>query len=740
MAISKIYVRENFEQGPDIKIETAYLLEGDIDIAKLIPVFINPKHQKGRTESMLSPNDGPIFEVRYKKSVVDPELNSLFAAARSLGEQGLEWGRVARRYQFIKMSPKKALSILKERFFNPIVQEIADDNEKIETLKPIGAPAAVKKVSLMGLSDNELMEMSDEKFWNAPLAQLKAARDYEARRGRHFTDAELEIIFTSWSDHCYHTTWKGLGLLDKLKEATKKINHPRVISAFHDNAGGFDFDGETVVIVKGETHNHPASIAPYGGIATKHGGVIRDVIGFGKGGYPIGGTTIMGVGLKETTPENCISPERVLRESIEATADYLNPMGIPMLLVEYRQHPGYVKCFALGHSIGIIPKKYALKDEPKPGDAALLIGGKTGRDGIHGATASSGITTTDEKSAGSLVATVQIGDPITERKFMEAIPRLRDEDCVRTLTDLGAGGIAGAAGEMGAKTGIRVNLDKVPLKDASLTAWEILLSESQERMLLAVPREKLGKAKRILKMYAVEFSEIGKFTADNKLTAFWRKKKVADIEMNFLWGAGPIENLAVSAPSSPEAMPAHIDPDGTSRSLRSIEAEALITFDKTVQGRTVIEPLESGQVTRISVISPTRSERGLATAISFNPEWSVLSPRKYARNVFYDAVRRVMGAGADGRNIFLCSNFYTPKPTPKWNWYLREMVHELAELTEEYGMPVITGKDSSSGTFVTDTNERIDVPPTFALMAIGIIENIKHYKWRYGIIYKGEDE
>src|SRR5207247_4522654 len=175
-----------------------------------------------------------------------------------------------------------------------------------------------------------------------------------------------------------------------------------------------------------------------------------------------------------------------------------------------RIHPGYAKCLALGHSVGLIPKRYALKDDCRPGDVALLVGGETGRDGIHGATASSTGMTGETLKKES--AAVQIGHPITERRLASAIPALRDAGCIRSITDLGAGGLSCAAGEMGAGTGVRLNLDAVPLKDQSLTAWEILLSESQERMLMAVAPEKLSEAQAILDRYDVAHSVVGRFT------------------------------------------------------------------------------------------------------------------------------------------------------------------------------------------------------------------------------------
>jgi len=355
---------------------------------------------------------------------------------------------------------------------------------------------------------------------------------------------------------------------------------------------------------------------------------------------------------------------------------------------------------------------------------------------------------------------------------MEAIPHLRDENCIRSLTDLGAMGIGGACGEMGEKTGVRINLNKVPLKDASLTAWEILVSESQERMLLVIPPEKLRKAKRILRIYGVEYAAIGKFTHSTssgqakKFEAFWRSKKVVDIDMNFLWGACPIEDLPVQKPEdlwglTPQWHGVGLNPTNTTSPIRHIrpmgfidlkhlaketlgsynvssKREALTRFDKTVQGRTVIEPLggKDGKMpTHISVVVPTRSQRGIITTVSYNPQWAHLDPQIYVRMIFHEAVSRAVLGGADPSNIFLCSNFYTPKPTPGINWHLREMVKEtLAPLTEEFGMPIITGKDSSSGTYITESGEpfdstqgkRIDVPPTFVLGTVGIVPNVRN--------------
>ena len=278
--------------------------------------------------------------------------------------------------------------------------------------------------------------------------------------------------------------------------------------------------------------------------------MIRDTLGFGKGAYPIGGTTVMGT-MDPRLPENdvpagALHPELIVSESIRATAYYMNPMGIPMMHPIYRCHPGYAKCFALGHSLGLLPKKYVHKDQPQPGDIAVLFGGATGRDGVHGATASSAAMTGETLEKES--AAVQIGHPITERRFTTAIPILRDRECIRTITDLGAGGISCAVGEMGADTGIEIDLDAVPLKDQSLTAWEILLSESQERMLMAVPPEKLEEAQAILRRFEVASCVLGRFTDTGRLQAKWHGEMVVDLNMAFLWRACPIDPTPTAPP------------------------------------------------------------------------------------------------------------------------------------------------------------------------------------------------
>jgi phosphoribosylformylglycinamidine synthase subunit PurSL len=733
--------RHGHSRLKNLTIERVFWLEGAVDVQKLLTLFVSPLFQTYSEASQLEAAHGPIVEIAYRPAVTDPETPSILEGARALGEDGLEFARLSKRYQFSGLDADEARKIASRFLYNRVVERVREPEESFVTLRPTGEPDPVTAVSLRGLNDAQLERLSKERSWYAPLSQMKVIQAHEEKMGRPYTDAEIEILAQSWSDHCYHTTWKSLGLLKLLSKTTERINHPLVVSAFTDNAGGMEFYEDWVVTLKGETHNFPSSIAPFGGVATKHGGVIRDTLGFGKGAYPIGGTTIMGTMdpriPDDQVPAGALHPQLIFSESVRATGYYCNPMGIPMMHAIYRCHPGYAKCLALGHSLGLIPKKYARKDAPVPGDIALLIGGETGRDGIHGATASS--TGMSGETLEKESAAVQIGHPITERRFATAIPALRDAGCIRTITDLGAGGISCAAGEMGAETGVVLDLDAVPLKDKSLTAWEILLSESQERMLIAVPGETLDAVKEILARYEVHCAEIGRFTDSHRLEATWRGRKVSDIEMDFLWGACPIDALETAEPQRnlrPLEIPEPKMAEDWSQAVHGVlghfhcadQSPAGVRFDSTVQGRTAVGARggrNHRMPTDIYVSAPLHGKPyGIITTVALNPFYGEISPAAMARLMMIEAITKAVVAGADYREMILCDNFYTPRVRPDVAWDLKAMVAEIAEFSEKIGVPFISGKDSSSGTF-ENQGRRIDVPPTLCVTTMGRVPDVK---------------
>jgi phosphoribosylformylglycinamidine synthase len=370
---------------------------------------------------------------------------------------------------------------------------------------------------------------------------------------------------------------------------------------------------------KGETHISPTfGGSAYGGIMTKHGGVIRDVIFTGQGAYPIAGTTIMATCDPrmpwEKVPPGAFHPRTVLTEAIRGTHDYTNPMGIPMTWSKYLIHPNNWKGFVLGHSIGIMPENRAKKGQPIPGDFVVLIGGLTGIDGIHGATVSSSSMTSETATRDA--AHVQIGMPIEERKIMEAIPVLRDSDCIRACTDCGAAGLSSAVGEMGSACGVWANLAWVPLKCTGMKPWEIWLSESQERGVLAIPPEKLEIALAILESYGVPAAVIGVFTDTDRCQVVFDEKMdsrtwsitkttpisglvAVDLPYSFLTAGCPLPKVKIVAVQK-EPEPRSVQAPTNERGWINLVQEALghynicdqspaaYQFDGTVQGTTVL--------------------------------------------------------------------------------------------------------------------------------------------------------
>jgi len=753
---------ESFTGIENITIETVYRLEGVTpDQARtLAPLFHNPAAENMGFSSMLGAGSGPVIEIGYQRAVTDPELPSVIRGASALGVDDLQWVRISHRYQFTGISGETAQQIAARFLYNPQVQVIIPPGYEWDTLKPQGEPGPVESISLLNHTDEELARLSEERRLFLTQVQLAALKDMEKQIGRPLTDAELEMFAQTWSDHCFHTTWKSLGLLEKLFTTTKKIDHPQVLSVFEDNAGAFEFYDGWALTVKGETHNSPSAVSPYGGIMTKHGGVIRDTLGCGQGAKPIGGTTVMGLGdpfMKwDNVPKGALHPRTILLESIRGTADYNNPMGIPMMFPVYKFHKGYTgKCLALGHSIGLVPADRAQKGHPHTGDRAILIGGLTGRDGLHGATVSSGSMNSDTAVVDA--AHVQIGHPIEERKFMEAIPVLRDSDCLRAITDLGAGGLSSAVGEMGADTGVWVNLAWVPLKTEGMHPWEIWISESQERMLLCVPPEKVDEALEILDRYEVPATVIGVFTDTDKCQVVFDDtlaqgtadlpaaggvtgQRVVDLDFTMLRRGCPLPEIPV-AESPGRADPCSIDAAADSRQLRQRimnllshpdicdQSAAGTQFDSTVQGTTVMGPysgIDGRMPNDVWVSAPLRGKSfGTVAALGFTPAYGLVDAGLAAKLMIIEPVTRLALAGVSVSDIVLCDNFYTPKVTEAGvGRALTDMVDMCCRVSMDLGTPFVSGKDSSSGTFIDEQGTRMDIPPTLAVLALGKVPDV----------------
>ncbi|MCK5148258.1 hypothetical protein KAR48_15990 [bacterium] len=753
------FQKEGAEALTEVIMERVFRLEGitSEEAFKLKPLLSHATTEDFTSKSHLIDTDGPVFEVGYQRAVTDPELPSLLRGARALGIDNLIWARLAHRYQFIGIDSAQAQQLVERHLYNPQVQVLINANDVWDTLQPRGDAGPVETISLKGLSDDELLEFSEERRLFLSLDHMKALQTVAEKLGRELTDAEVEMFAQTWSDHCFHTTWKSLGLLEALGKATYAIDHPLVLSVFEDNAGAMEFYDGWALTIKGETHNSPTAVSPYGGVMTKHGGVIRDTLGCGQGALPIGGSTVMGLGdpgmdWKEV-PHGALHPRTILTESIRGTADYCNPMGIPMMFPVYRFHPGYTgKCLALGHSIGLLPAARAPKGKPQAGDLAILAGGRTGRDGLHGATVSSASMTSDTHVVDA--THVQIGHPIEERKFMEAIPVLRDADCLHAITDLGAAGLSSAGGEMGENTGIWINLAKVPLKTQGMHPWEIWISESQERMLLCVSPDKLKQAEQILDNYEVPHSVIGKFTdtmrcqiifdpesddaVDLPVSPQLTGQVVVDLDFETLRKGCPLPVYTLKRPDAvtePVDIPKYKSTEEWKNAIFNVichlnicdQSSAGYQFDKTVQGNSIVEPyggVHGNMPNDYWAAAPLRGKPYAAvTSLGYAPLLGDVDSVQMSRLMVIESITRLVAAGVSPAEIVLCDNFYTPRINDTLAWELKEMVMACCDLSIKFGTPFISGKDSSSGTFIGTDGQRLDIPPTLAVMAMGRMPN-----------------
>jgi len=433
-------------------------------------------------------------------------------------------------------------------------------NENVETVKSRHVPAFIP---LSEMTEQQLMELSKTGLLALNLDEMRTIQQHYKEQRREPTDVELETLAQTWSEHCSHKTFKATihyqeldgdgklleqeaihGLLQQyIMRATQQINSPWVVSAFSDNAGIVRFTETQDIAFKVETHNHPSAIEPFGGANTGVGGVIRDVLGVSA--QPIACTDILCFGPPDTSsdelPAGMLSPHRIASGVVNGVRDYGNKMGIPTVNGAILYHQGYMyNPLVFCGCLGILPHGSHPR-QLQPGDRIVVLGGRTGRDGIHGATFSSGEMSSEiNEHAGSAV---QIGAPITEKKVADVIIQARDRQLYTAITDCGAGGFSSAIGEMGAETGASVELEKAPLKYQGLTPWEIWLSEAQERMILAVPPEKLDALLELCAIEEVEASIIGTFTADQRLSVSYYGHIVANLEMHFLHEGRPARTL-----------------------------------------------------------------------------------------------------------------------------------------------------------------------------------------------------
>lgn len=632
-------------------------------------------------------------------------------------------------------------------------------------------PAPARSVNLM-VSDEELTRIGKEGILapdgtrRGPLAlslvELYAIRDYFKKQKRPPLDIELEALAQTWSEHCKHTIFSdplddvSEGIYKRyIKGATEKIRKAKgkkdfCVSVFKDNSGGIVFNNEYLVTHKMETHNTPSALDPYGGAITGIVGVNRDAIGFGLGAKPI--ANLFGFCVGEPTDKRTLyrdkertrallSPRRILAGVVKGIEAGGNQSGIPTPLgFVYADESYRGKPLVFAGTVGLIPRKRGGRllhqKAARAGDLIVVFGGRVGLDGIHGATFSS-----EALTSGSPATAVQIGDPITQKKFSDAIVReLRDKNLYTSITDNGAGGLSCSVAEMANECGgCVVDLSTVPLKYAGLEPWQIWISESQERMTASVPKGNWKELKSILEKHGVEATVIGKFTASGSCVVQYDGKKIMDMKLSFLHDGRPKKQLSIQAPVvETKALPLNrLTPKQTLLALLkrpNIGSYASISeqYDHEVQGMSVTKPLVGrGRVNAdAAVIRPLRTDtKGVVLAHGYAPSWSEMDGYRMAAASIDTAVRNAVCAGAPLNHLAILDNFcWSSSNTPERLYILKEAARAVYDYAVAYGTPYISGKDSMYNDFrgydEKGASVHVAALPTLLISAIGVMKNV----------------
>ncbi|RJP38182.1 MAG: phosphoribosylformylglycinamidine synthase, partial [Phycisphaerales bacterium] len=558
---SKVYFLEGSFDRPRVEILAAELLADPV--AERYEVHQGLTHRDAAAASI---------EVHPLPGVMDPvALTTRTAVERMIDARGwtgqsVAGVRTARRYTFDPPPDAGVLDTIARRLlYNPCIErafircEGRDDALPAEFPAPVHRPFVLRSVCLKGMDAERLAALSRQKHLFLSADEMRAIQSEFDRLGRDPTDLELETLAQTWSEHCVHktlksaVTYRGAGFgrpgkvevkysnlfKDTIVAATRMVNKPWCLSVFHDNAGVIALDDEYGVAFKVETHNHPSAIEPYGGAATGVGGCIRDIMGCGLGAKPIASTDVFCLAEPDyddaKLPTGVLHPRRVLRGVVGGVRDYGNRMGIPTVngaICFDRRFLANPLVFC--GCVGLIPRDRISK-KPCAGDLIVVAGGRTGRDGIHGATFSS--AELGESHADEFSHAVQIGNAIEEKKLLDAMLLARDHEsgCLYTaVTDCGAGGLSSAIGEMGEELGAVVDLEQAPLKYEGLAYDEIWISEAQERMVFAVPPARIETFLRLFAGEEVEATVIGRFSDDRVLRVRYEGKTVGELSMAFL--------------------------------------------------------------------------------------------------------------------------------------------------------------------------------------------------------------
>jgi phosphoribosylformylglycinamidine synthase len=759
--------------APDLAVSTAsgYLIQASIGREQVLQVVGELLADRVVERTVVAPAGDPILQqgpegrdclihVLPKPGVMDPVAQSVQAALVDFGIRA-EAVRTLKKYWIGRLPEAKRDLLCAKLLANDAVEQVIVGPLRLTHLE-VGSPYRFRRVAvpIRTMDDPALERLSKQGQLYLSRVEMQTIRAHYQALGHDPTDVELETLAQTWSEHCSHKTLAGRiryrdpsgerRFENMLKEtifaATQEIRRqagPRdfCVSVFEDNAGVIRFDEQYNVVFKVETHNHPSALEPYGGANTGIGGVIRDPMGTGLGAKPVANTDVFCFAPPDfpadRLPPGVLHPRRIMRGVVAGVRDYGNRMGIPTVNGAIYFDPRYLgNPLVYCGNIGLIPRDKSRK-EPRPGDLAVAVGGRTGRDGIHGATFSSAELTSQSETVSG--GAVQIGNAITEKMVLDVLMVARDRGLYNAVTDCGAGGFSSAVGEMGEHIGAEVWLDRAPVKYEGLSYTEIWISEAQERMVFSVPPENWDELKALCDSEGVEATVIGKFVPTGRLLLKYRDEQVADLAMDFLHnGRPPVVREAVyePAPVRPLALP---DPPARNytESLLKILGSLNVASkqwvirqnDHEVQGGSVIKPLvgvDNDGPGDAAVLRPVlTSRRGLVIACGMNPRYGDLDTYWMAAGAIDEAVRNCVAVGADPARIAILDNFcWGNTDRPETLGSLVRAALACHDVAVGLGTPFVSGKDSLNNEFRPAGQEPISIPPSLLISALGVVDDV----------------
>jgi len=619
-------------------------------------------------------------------------------------------------------------------------------------------PAIMKhrEIPMRDLDPDGLAALSDAMKLSLSVEDMIEIQLFFAEGRREPTDVELECIAQTWSEHCKHRIFGARiehcgsdgdevvnGLFKTyIKATTERIMERKpgfVLGCFVDNAGFIKLDDDKAVCLKVETHNHPSAIEPYAGANTGLGGVIRDILGAGKGAKPIASCDIFCFGPPDTAAAeikaaDVIHPLGIMRGVVRGVRDYGNRMGIPTVAGAMQFDPAYIyNPLVFCGTAGVIPVG-DIDKEMRPDLKIIAVGGRTGRDGLKGATFSSMALDTESHEADQQA--VQIGNPIEEKKAADFVLDARDRGLIVFITDCGAGGFSSAAGEMLSEVGGSLYLERAPLKEPGMTSWEIFLSESQERMVLAVEEESLPELRELAETYETELTDLGE-SDDSGILKIWhdgnlvceldnaRLHEAPTRELKSAFTVAEVSNLRSDPPTDLATDLLALLGDFAIGSREPIIRE----YDHEVQGNTVLKPLAgaTGDAPQdAAVMRIDGSDQLMAMGLALLPEWGKTDPYAMGLATVDECVRSLVAAGANPQRIALLDNFCVGNPEdPRELGMLVETCKAIAVAADAYSAPFVSGKDSFYNYFETDAGP-VSIPTTCVISGMGIVEDAAH--------------